>query len=147
MQEKVSGNGAVLLQQGDQVGDAPGVEGGGFELVSELHTSASSLALSSSSRAISRSTTGRQFSNSCGEDFVYDNQRRQRGNDERYADLLLERDDSNEGECDMASACGPQLVELTVRAISTVSIMIASSTCSDITSLAGRDITASDVGP
>jgi len=78
--------------------------------VSELHKSASSLALSSSSRAISlssclicfsrsialisRSTTGRQFS--------VDNQRRQRGSDERYADLLIELDDSNEGEFDMA---------------------------------------------
>ena len=40
-----------------------------------------------------------------------------------------------------------QLVELTERAINTVSIRIASSTCSDITSFVRLDITASEVGP
>jgi hypothetical protein len=40
-----------------------------------------------------------------------------------------------------------QLAELTVRAINTVSITMAKRTCNDIASLAGLDITASEVGP
>jgi len=42
-----SGQIAVLLEQGDQVGDGPGVGGGGGEEVSKLDDSAASLALSS----------------------------------------------------------------------------------------------------
>jgi hypothetical protein len=48
-----SGDGAVLLQQGDHVSDLLGVEGGGGELVAELNKIASILALSSASRAFS----------------------------------------------------------------------------------------------
>jgi hypothetical protein len=48
-----SGDGAVLLQQGDHVSDLLGVEGGGDELVAELNKIASILALSSASRAFS----------------------------------------------------------------------------------------------
>jgi len=42
---------------------------------------------------ISRSTTGRQLSIA--------NQRRQRGKEERYSDLLIDRDGSEAGEIDM----------------------------------------------
>ena len=42
-----SGQITIFLQQGDQVGDGPGVGGGGGEEVSKLEQIASSLALSS----------------------------------------------------------------------------------------------------
>jgi hypothetical protein len=48
-----SGEFAVFLEQGDHVSGLSGVEGGGVELVAELNKIASSLALSSASRAFS----------------------------------------------------------------------------------------------
>ena len=53
-----AGNGAschspVLLQQRDHISDSPGVDGGRLELVPELNKIASSLLLSSASRAFS----------------------------------------------------------------------------------------------
>ena len=52
-QHAASSQPAVLIQQGDHFSDSPGVDGGGVELVSELNKIASSLLLSSASRAFS----------------------------------------------------------------------------------------------
>ncbi len=106
IQDNVSSELAVLTQQGNQVGESLSVDCSGAELEFELGQSAAILALSSASRAlslsickisfssfcircsraidlISMSTTGCQLSYSFGEDCVYDNQRRQRGNENK----------------------------------------------------------------
>jgi hypothetical protein len=55
---------SVVLQQGDHVAEASGVDGGGVKLVSELDKSASSLALSSASRKFSLLSCCIRFSRS-----------------------------------------------------------------------------------
>jgi len=80
------------------------VEGGGVEPDKCSRSKRSSLELACSSRTISRisySTTGCQLSYSCGEDCVYDNQRRQQGSEDRNSDLLIELEGWAPKEVDM----------------------------------------------
>ncbi len=107
---------AILLEQRDHLSDLSGVEVAGFDLVSELSKIASSLSLSSASRAfsllscaislssffircfrsidlISRSTTGCQLS--------LESQRRQRGKEESNSDLLIEPQSGAPEQVDM----------------------------------------------
>ena len=130
-QDTVSSELAVLTQQGNQIGESLSGDCVGTELEFELGQSAAILALSSSSRAlsllickislstckislssccircsrsidlISISTTGCQLSYSYGEDCVYDNQRRQRGNEDKSSDLLINPDRGASKEIDM----------------------------------------------
>jgi hypothetical protein len=95
IQDNVTSELAVLAQQGYQLSKSLSVDCSGAELEFELGQSATILALSSASRALSLlfckislslSTTGCQLSYSFGEDCVYDNQRRQRGNVDKSSD-------------------------------------------------------------
>ena len=87
---------AVLIEEGDHISDLPCVGGGGFELVEELDTIASSLALSSASCAFSFLICSslcsiayrRTFSSTVGCQLSFCNSRRQGGSDARNACLL-----------------------------------------------------------
>jgi hypothetical protein len=57
---------------------------------------------------ISSSTTGCQLSNSSGEDCVYDNQRRQRGSEDKNSDLLIELEGWAPKEVDMGEISNEQ---------------------------------------
>jgi hypothetical protein len=113
----------VFAQQRNQIGESPSGDGIGAELEFELGQSAAILALSSASRAfsflicsVSLSTCKITFSSCCirclraidlisiaatGCQLSLDNQRRQRGKEDRYADLLIDPDGETSKEIDM----------------------------------------------